>query len=217
MPSNETVILVPFKDPVESKKRLAGALSPEQRRALALALFDQTLAVLTSVSTVDVAVITDSDAITRRAKAAGALVVSDAGADGETAAVTAATRWSVTQGYERQLVVPADMAALDPADVRTLLDTCLPSPSVVFAPAVGEDGTNAILTSPPDCLPYRFGAASFPEYLERSAALGLHVRVLRLTSLVLDIDTPEDLAAFRAAAPPVPAFALLRSWDAPRA
>lgn len=217
MPDRDTIIIVPFKDPTGSKKRLAGVLSAEQRREFAIALFDSTLKTLLADGTTDVAVVTGGMEVAERAQRAGAIVIPDEASAGETAAVSMAARWSADRGYARQLVVPGDMAALDAAELRRLLETRLPPPGVVFAPAVGEDGTNAILTSPPDCLPYRFGAASFPEYLARSAALGLHVRVLRLPSFLLDIDTPEDLAAFRAARPGVPATALLDGWGIDRA
>lgn len=212
MPVQDTVILVPFKEPTGSKTRLAHLLSPERRHALALALFDETLRVLIANGTAEVAVVTDSEVVAERARSAGALVVLDGDSRGETAAIEAATRWSAAQGYARQLVVPGDMAALDPSQLSELLACRPPDPGVVLAPAVGEDGTNAILTSPPDCLPYRFGRGSFPEYLARAATLGLHVRVLRLRSFLLDIDTPEDLREFLALSPDVPAIALLRSW-----
>lgn len=212
MPAHDTVILVPFKEPTGSKTRLAHLLTPERRHALALALFDETLRILLANGTADVAVVTDGQAVAERARSVGAQVVLDGDSRGETAAVESATRWSVARGYARQLVVPADMAFLDPSELAVLLATITPRPGVVFAPAVGEDGTNAILTTPPDCLPYRFGRASFPEYLARAATLGLHVRVQRLPSFLLDIDTPEDLQEFLALSPDVPAIALLRSW-----
>lgn len=125
----------------------------------------------------------------------GAGVILEENARGETEAVNLATRISLERGYDRQVVIPADLADLDAREVEELLAFELAAPSVVLVPAVGDDGTNAIMTAPPDAIPFRFGRASFAEYLLRAAELGATARVLRLKSFVLDIDTPEDLNA----------------------
>lgn len=218
MAHHSSVILVPFKNPTHAKQRLASRLTPAQRRTLALTLLDHTLAVLAQVRDADTVVVTTTEEIAERVRACGAMAIIEQesrgkkGGNGETAAVEFGTRWSMAEGYTRQIVVPGDMAALEAADVEAILRAPLPGAGVVLAPAVGDDGTNAIMTSPPNCLPFRFGKASFPEYLERAAALRLSVRVMRLPSFVLDIDSPEDLDSFLAAAPNVPAISLLKSW-----
>lgn len=191
-----TNIVVPFKDPTRSKERLADFLSPAERKELAIALFHKTMSVLLSV-TPDVLVVTDSFDVKAMAEAIGAKTLLENNARGETEAVAFATQWSVDQGFQRQVVVPADLADLRAEDLTRLLAEAVPAPSVVLVPAVGDDGTNAIMTSPPDALPFRFGKASFAGYLLRAAELSVTARVLRLESFILDVDTPEDLKAFR--------------------
>ena len=211
--SPRTCIVIPFKDPSLAKERLSEFLTSEQRRELALTLFDSTLASLSPfIGRADLLVVTNSPMIGLRAETAGAHALVESKSRGETAAIEEATRWSIARGYERQVVIPGDMARLDPADISALLDFRLAPPSVVLSPAVGDDGTNAIMTSPPDALPFRFGKASFPEYLLRAAELGVQARVLRLKSLVLDIDTPEDLRHFMKDQLGSPAQRLLMSW-----
>lgn len=189
-----TLVVVPAKDPTNAKERLAGVLTPPERRDLALALLENTLGVLRAVpSRPTVMVVTDSDEVESRARAAGAEVLREAEAAGETRAVEEAARRAAARGFTRLAVLPADLADPDPAEIERLLALDLPPPSVVLVPATGDDGTNAIMTAPPNALPFRFGKRSFPEYRERAAAAGLRCEILRLPSLVLDIDTPEDL------------------------
>ena len=60
-------------------------------------------------------------------------------------------------------------------------------------------GTNALLIAPPDALEPAFGPGSFARHAALAHAAGARVRVGRLPSLELDVDTPGDLAALRAA------------------
>lgn len=208
-----TNIVVPFKDPSTAKQRLSEFLSADRRRILAVTLFDQTLGLLASLpSEPHILVVTDSESIAARARSFGAATLLELKGNGETAAVQAATAWSIHHRFTRQIVIPADMARLDPSEVEELIAARIAPPGVILCPAVGDDGTNAVLSSPPDAVPFRFGKASFPEYLIRAAERGVTARILRLPSFVLDLDTPEDLKAFLAGTPNTPAYALLREW-----
>jgi 2-phospho-L-lactate guanylyltransferase len=69
---------------------------------------------------------------------------------------------------------------------------------VILVPNRDDLGTNAIVLSPPDCLPLRFGYDSFNRHLRLAAERHLTVEVRRLPRLALDIDEPEDLALFAA-------------------
>jgi 2-phospho-L-lactate guanylyltransferase len=67
---------------------------------------------------------------------------------------------------------------------------------VVLVPNRDDLGTNAIVLSPPDCLPLRFGYDSFQRHLRLAAERHLAVEIRRLPRVALDIDEPEDLALF---------------------
>ena len=199
----KTSIVIPFKNPANSKQRLSKILTGAQRYELAISLFEDTIDAVKSATNKNedrfkIIVVTDSEYVDEIAKAHGADTFIEKVSEGETAAAYAAARRSIELGFLRQVVIPGDMAALDPKDVYELLNTNPPSPSVVLCPAVGDDGTNAIMTSPPDSIPFRFGKASLPEYIEKGNKLNLNTVVIRLKSFVLDVDTPEDLKAFSA-------------------
>ena len=133
-------------------------------------------------------------------------------AEGETRAVEKATAWSVEKGYRSQLVVPGDMAVLGLADIAELLEHPREFPSVVLCPATDDDGTNALLCSPPDVIPYRFGEASFPEYRARARERDVPCHILRIPGFVLDLDTPDDVKTFMAGVGSHPARTLLEQW-----
>jgi 2-phospho-L-lactate guanylyltransferase len=60
-------------------------------------------------------------------------------------------------------------------------------------------GTNALRLTPPDVISPAFGSGSFARHAVLGAGAGAVVRVAQAPSLELDVDTPGDLAALRAA------------------
>jgi 2-phospho-L-lactate guanylyltransferase len=94
--------------------------------------------------------------------------------------------------------VPGDCPALDPAEVEALL-TCHPHAGVVIVPDRHGTGTNALRLTPPDAIEPAFGPGSFARHAVRGAVAGTTVRIAHAPSLELDVDTPGDLAALRAA------------------
>jgi 2-phospho-L-lactate guanylyltransferase len=212
MPSLNVVI--PVKNPDGAKQRLGGLLSPDQRTGLALLLFERVLRTFSCFSdALDMLVVTDSQHVAQLAERYGAQVLIEEQAEGETTAVNRASAWSIEHGYASQLVVPGDMASLDPDEIRRLLEHPREHPSVILCPATGDDGTNALLCTPPDVIPYRFGKASFPEYNQRAEERGVPCHVLRLPSFALDLDTPDDIRAFLDTHPTHPGARLLEAWQ----
>ena len=57
-------------------------------------------------------------------------------------------------------------------------------------------GSNAILMSPPDAVPLRFGDDSFRPHLAAARAAGIEPTIVSLPGIALDIDNPADLAHF---------------------
>ena len=116
---------------------------------------------------------------------------------GQSAAALRGVRTAVARGAQRVLLVPGDCPALDPAEVDALLASA--AAGVVIVPDRHGSGTNALLIDPPGALTPAFGPGSFARHAALAHAGGATVRVGRLPSLELDVDTPGDLAALRAA------------------
>ena len=194
---SKLVFVVPFKNPISAKQRLAPILPQAVRTQLALRLLDSTLRDLARFAPeVDRMIVSDAGHIGSIANDHGAAFLHESTGDGESAAVVRAAVWSLDHGYDAQAVVPADMAQLEEPDVRDLVNAPRPQRSLILCPAVGDDGTNAIITTPPDVIEYRFGARSFAAHRAQAVSAGVTCSIMRLSSFVLDIDTPDDLHAF---------------------
>ena len=94
--------------------------------------------------------------------------------------------------------MPGDCPALEPAEVDGAARRA-PGPGVVIVPDRHGAGTNALLIAPPEAIEPAFGPGSFARHAALAHAAGARVRIGRLPSLELDVDTPGDLAALRAA------------------
>jgi len=189
--------VVPVKETEGAKQRLAAALSPAQRRALALAMLEDLLAALAEVPRLaGLALVTIDPAAIALAKQYGAECWADGARDGHTGAVTAAGRRLAKAGAAGMLTLPGDIPLVTAAEIAQLLAAHRPAPAFTIAPSHDEHGSNAVLLSPPDAVPLRFGDDSFFPHLDAAKARGLAPTVLHLPGIALDIDNPADLAHF---------------------
>jgi 2-phospho-L-lactate/phosphoenolpyruvate guanylyltransferase len=189
--------VVPVKERDRAKERLAPLLPPEMRQALALAMLEDVLAALASaVGLAGLLVVTVDPAASRMARQYGARLVEDGARDGHTGAVTAAARLLAAEGWAGMLTVPGDIPLVTASEISRLVAAHRPAPSFTIVPSHDEGGSNAIVLSPPDAVPLRFGVDSFFPHLRAAEALGIQPTVLRLPGIALDIDNPADLAAF---------------------
>jgi 2-phospho-L-lactate guanylyltransferase len=94
------------------------------------------------------------------------------------------------------LTIPGDVPLVTPDEIRELISAHDRTPDFVITPAHDERGSNAVLCAPPELVPLQFGDDSFVPHLEAAKRAGVEPKVIRLAGLALDIDNPEDLAAF---------------------
>jgi 2-phospho-L-lactate guanylyltransferase len=188
-----TVAVLPVKSFGRAKQRLRPA--GLDRAELAAAMVGDVLEALGAVRGLDgVVVVSAEDPAGRTAAIEW---VHDPDEVGQSAAALRGVRTAVARGAQRVLLVPGDCPALDPVEVDDLLVSA--APGVVIVPDRHGSGTNALLLDPPTVLTPAFGPGSFARHAALAHAAGATVRVGRLPSLELDVDTPGDLAALRAA------------------
>ncbi|HEY3911407.1 MAG TPA: 2-phospho-L-lactate guanylyltransferase [Stellaceae bacterium] len=188
--------VVPVKERDRAKERLAPLLPPELRRGLALAMLEDVLAALAASGLAGALVVTVDPAASLVARRHRARVVEDGARDGHTGAVTAAARLLAAEGRAGMLTLPGDIPLVTADEIAQVIAAHRPAPSFTIAPSHDEGGSNAILMSPPDAVPLRFGADSFFPHLRAAEEQGIRPTVLHLPGIALDIDNPEDLAAF---------------------
>jgi 2-phospho-L-lactate guanylyltransferase len=190
-----TAAVLPVKSFSRAKRRLGDAVGGEEREALAAAMVADVLAALARVREIDDVVVVTAEPVAARA-AGSAVVIDDPDEAGQSAAAARGIDAAVVRGAERVLLVPGDCPALDPRELSGLLDR---SGEVVIVPDRHGSGTNALLLRPPTVMAPSFGAGSFARHAALARAAGAAVKVAELPSLSLDVDTPDDLAALRAA------------------
>jgi 2-phospho-L-lactate guanylyltransferase len=188
--------VVPVKELDRAKERLAPVLLRERRQALMLAMIEDVLAALAGTPGLGgLAVVTVDAGARRLAERYGARIIEAGARDGHSGAVAAAARLLVAEGRPGMLTVPGDIPLVTPAEITQLLASHCLAPAFTIAPSRDERGSNAIICSPPDAVPLRFGEDSFFPHLRAAEACGIRPSVLRLPGIALDVDTPEDLAA----------------------
>jgi 2-phospho-L-lactate guanylyltransferase len=185
-----TLAVLPVKSFGRAKQRLGDDVAG--RPALAEAMARDVIDALARV-----AALTGVVVVSRELRIEGIEVVDDPVEAGQSAAASLGIRAALERGAERVLLVPGDCPVLDPAEVDALLAEA--ADGVVIVPDRHGSGTNALLIAPPEVMAPAFGPGSFARHAALAHAAGATVRVSRLPSLELDVDTPGDLEALRAA------------------
>ncbi len=190
-----TIAVLPVKRFERAKRRLGGALSDGSRWALAEAMVTDVLVALRRSKSVDaVLVVTCEPRAESIALGWGANVLPDREERSHSDAALIGIRAAIERGARRVLLVPGDCPALDPGDVDDLLRE---SPGVVVVPDRHGTGTNALVLEPPDVMHPAFGPESRERHVERAERAGVAVEQREIPSLMLDVDTGEDLVALQ--------------------
>lgn len=188
--------VVPIKETGSAKQRLAGLFSQDFRRRLAETMFEEVMRAVAAVPELSgIAVVTLDPAAAAIALRFGAQIWTDGARDGHTGAVTAAALRLAASGAS-MLTLPGDIPLVSAEDIRHLLQIHRPGRAFTIIPARDEQGSNAILCSPADVVPLRFGVNSFFPHLDAARQCGLEPTVVECAAIALDLDEPSDIAEF---------------------
>jgi 2-phospho-L-lactate guanylyltransferase len=202
--------VLPLKDLPGAKQRLAEVLSAKERLGLSFAMLQDVLnALAASAGLAGILLVTRDPEARRLAVRYGARVLVEDESRGHTAASSLAARTLAQERVAGMVQVPADIPLATPYEIAALLSVHGEAPAVTLAPSRDQRGTNALVCSPPDVLPLCFGKDSFLPHMHRARTLGIAPRIVERPGLALDIDTPDDLAAFLAAPSKTRAYAWL--------
>lgn len=187
-----TAIVVPLKNLDRAKSRLHPVLADRERRGLVTAMLGDVLAALPAHGAgCRIFVVAEQEV----SLPGGVVRIPEPANRGYDEAVATALCDPRVSGAPSMLVLPADLPMATRSDIDALLDSP-PVPGMRIAPARDGDGTNALLLSPPDLVPTRFGAGSAERHRALGAAAGVPVESVFPAGLAFDIDTPQDLAEF---------------------
>jgi len=191
--------VVPVKNPAFGKTRLAPVLDARERRALCQFLARQTVdACAVAFGATMTIVVTSAPDVARYATQAGVQVVREgAGADDLNAAIALGIGRARSDDSDAVLVVPADLALLTAAELRSAAAAIPRDPGCLLVPDRHASGTNLLGLGPPDEKLLAFGEFSLRRHAELAASAGYRVQIHRSAALALDLDLPEDYAAWR--------------------
>jgi 2-phospho-L-lactate/phosphoenolpyruvate guanylyltransferase len=205
-----TAAILPVKRFSHAKQRLGESVADSLRLDLARAMVGDVLSALRDCAAIEcTVVVTCEESVAAAARYLEAIVIPDAAEAGQSAAVAQGIERAAAEGFERVLCIPGDCPALDPRELEELLKVepgategaAAGAPrgghGLVIVPDRHGTGTNGLLLSPPDVIPPSFGPDSCERHRGLAAAADAPCRVERPASLLLDIDTGEDLAVLR--------------------
>jgi 2-phospho-L-lactate/phosphoenolpyruvate guanylyltransferase len=186
--------VLPAKDLVDAKQRLAGALSPAERRLLFRTMYEDVLTALSQATALGgIVVVTRDPEAAAVARAYGARLIEESENQGQTAAIERAAVALKTSGARGMLTIPGDTPLITAAEIGTVLDAHDAALGMTIVPAHDRRGSNCIAVSPPGLIPFSFGNDSFQPHLAAARKLGIEPRIIDLPGVGLDIDTPDDL------------------------
>ncbi len=191
------VAVVPVHPLEGAKSRLGESLDAEERQALVLGLLDRSVRAAEAVDALAAVIVVSPDpAVLRAASAAGATPIRQTD-EGLNEGLRAAARWAIADGATGLLVLAADLPAVSSASIGAIVASAGAAldpgqPLVALVPDRHGRGTNVLLVSPPDAIPFSFGPASRAAHLAAAGAGGAVVVELA-GPLTLDLDLPDDL------------------------
>ncbi len=211
-----TAAILPVKRFPLAKQRLGESVADSLRRDLAKAMVGDVLSALRECQAIETTiVVTCESSVAHAARYIEAIVVEDAAEAGQSAAVSLGLAKALEVGFERALCVPGDCPTLDPAELTDLLAPWAPEgegshietspahaggtvkPEVVIVPDRHGKGTNGLLLAPPNAIESSFGPDSRARHERLAHDEGIACRIAQPASLLLDIDTGDDLAVLR--------------------
>ncbi len=186
--------VVPIKSFDNTKSRLKHLLSADERSLLSqLMLHDVLDALLAANGVSAVSVVTPDQAVSEFAAGIGADTITDDGTKDLAGAATAAAHFLTISEASSMLLIPADVPLVQPQDIEQAIAGHGSAPAVTLVEAGEDGGTNLMISSPPEVIPFRFGKNSFRLHVEEGQAAGIAVNTPKIPNLSLDIDRPEDL------------------------
>ena len=189
-------LLLPVKDLRNSKQRLVGLLTPEERFELAQAMLADTFRAVAGVRGADkIFVVTNYAPAMRIATENSWEILVEDQQISESASVDSASRQCEALGVTSLLRLPLDLPLVQSCDIDELLAIECATPGMVIVPSRDGTGTNAILRNPPTLFPSHFGPGSFAKHCAEAERCAAQIIIHRNSRLEMDIDDESDLRA----------------------
>lgn len=192
-----TWALLPLKDLVQAKTRLAGVLTPSERRALAQAMVEDVLTVLITVDELEgVLLVSDDPAAQMLARHYGVDLVEERqlGCRGLNEAVAAGVACLLERGVKDVMVLHTDLPLLAGTDIQAALEAYAQTDTdLLIAPDGAGEGTNLMIFPAGDPPQFQYGEGSCPAHQADAIARGQRVGLIHRANLQCDVDSAADV------------------------
>jgi len=195
-----TIAILPIKSFGAAKQRLSGLLTGGSRETLAGAMFSDVLATLRAAPAIHEIVVVTANRVAADDVAGGSIsVIHDPQESGQSAAAGLGISHALEAGHDRVLLVPGDTPLLDAEELGAMLERAeAAGTAATIVPDRHGKGTNALVLIPPTAIAPAFGPDSLARHAAAAEVAGVSYRIEQVAGLMLDIDTPADLAALSA-------------------
>lgn len=188
--------LLPLKDLVQAKTRLAGLLRPSERRALAQAMAEDVLSVMASHPEIArITLVSDDPGAELLASKYGADCWSERslGCRGLNALMQSASERLLGNEYEPLIVLHADLPLLECGDITEVLSLQREQGGLVIGSDRQGSGTNLLAFDAAAVPRFCFGADSCDAHVSGAHRSGIRVTMCRTPGVFADVDEPADL------------------------
>lgn len=206
-------VIIPVKRLRDSKKRLSSVLSKSERSKLVKAMFFDVLKAIKNANCIDeILVVTPDNELIELAKIAGISYLKENRNNGVNAAVFKGNKYFMQKNINTTLVIPADIPLIDKVCVEEIVNLSKKY-QIVITPSLKGDGTNILARNPPNILETFYDEDSFHQHLVKIKENKLQFTVFRKFSLMLDIDSPEDLFQLKDKKKNLKTHAMIENFD----
>ena len=192
-----TAAILPIKRFEHAKQRLQPVLGSGSRQALASAMFADVLSTLGRSALVERLIVVTGERQVRDAVFDTDVVLVE---KGQSPAALSGLARAAAAGFDRALLIPGDTPLIDPLELDNLLSNVTVSEiDVAIVPDRHGTGTNALVLDPSGPFQPQFGPDSRERHEQQARERGLRHSIDPVPSLLLDVDTPDDLAELQMA------------------
>lgn len=204
--------VVPLKNPAEAKQRLSSVLTNAERASLMLAMVEDVILALKGARGLDGILLVSRAPVARELAQRHLIELYNESptADLSEAVQAAGGYLVVNRGATGTLIVPGDVPLITARDVEIVLEQ---HDQMTLVPDLEGDGTNCIVSTPPNLIRYRFDGHSFKPHLEAAYGIGITPRIVRNDHIGLDVDSPDDLRTLIALLSPSATRTYIESSD----
>ena len=184
--------LVPVKNLDFAKSRLASILSTVERKKMVSVMLETVLSAAFKCPEITEVFIVADRYFTG---VGGTTIIVEESNRGYNEAITAALDNDRLANNDAMIIIPCDLPLIRAEDLGTFIKGFKRN-GIRIAPARDEEGTNALLLSPPHIMKTQFGKGSFLKHRQEAKRVTSDVAIVSIPGLAFDIDKPQDLIDF---------------------